>query len=154
MQVYSFSPSALNKTFTGCIVIVQGSEVEEYSVIKSCQGEFYFLESMEKVASQGLLGNPVLPSEPQWCECAAGDSVFFNSSDSVGRSNREETAESLVILVAGLSRRYFGSKPMEIFEPRHPLGTWAGWQKWRHCIQSWWKSTGRWHTEQARTRPA
>lgn len=39
MQVYTSNPSALNETFTGCIVIVQGSEVEEYPVIKRAAKE-------------------------------------------------------------------------------------------------------------------
>lgn len=42
---------------------------------ESCQGEFHFPELMERVNS--LLGNAVLPSESQWCECEVGDSGFL-----------------------------------------------------------------------------
>lgn len=78
IKVYSLNPPAPNdpvKTIMSCIVIVQGSEVEEYPVLKSCQGEFHFLELMERVNS--LLGNAVLPFESQWCECEVGDSGFL-----------------------------------------------------------------------------
>lgn len=77
--------------------------------------------------------------------------VFFNSNSSVKRLNR---GNSRIIGDFGLSWRYFGSKPMKIFWPTAPRGTWAGWQTWRRCIRSWRKNRGRWHTEQARTRPA
>lgn len=154
MKVYSLNPvkTIVNsvKTITGCIVIVQGSEVEEYPVIKRAAKENFiswnwWRESMVFWEMQFFhLNHSSL--NVKWETV-----VFFNSNSSVKRLNR---GNSRIIGDFGLSWRYFGSKPMEIFWPTAPRGTWAGWQTWRRCIRSWRKSRGRWHTEQARTRPA